>query len=100
MIMPVIAEIVGSFIFISVILNLTTADNGIVTALCIGLTLSAVIWFAMKASLGSMNPAVTLGLFLRGNLDGTTALAYVIAELIGAVLAFMWWKHVTGSKKK
>lgn len=98
MIVPILAEIIGSFIFISVILNLTTKDNGIVTALAIGLALAAVIWFTSKASLGSMNPAVTLGLFLRGNLDGTTALAYVIAELIGAILAFMWWKQVSSNK--
>lgn len=99
MIVPVLAEIIGTFIFVTVILNLTTTDNGIFTAVAIGLTLAAVIYFASKASLGSMNPAVTLGLFLRGNLDGTTALAYVIAELIGAVLAFMWWKQVTSKKK-
>ena len=99
MLMPLFAEIIGSFIFIAVILNLTTTDNGVVAALCIGITLSVVVWFSMNASLGAMNPAVTLALFLRGNIDGTTSIAYVVAQLLGAVLAFVWWKNTAGAKK-
>ena len=94
---PFLAELLGSFIFISVILNVTQIDNGIATALCIGLTLSVVIWFAMNASLGAMNPAVTLSLFMRGDLDGMTASAYVGAQVFAGVLAFLWWKHTSPS---
>ena len=82
---PFLAELIGTFIFVSVILNVTQIDNGVATALCIGLTLSVVVWFAMNASLGAMNPAVTLSLFLRGDLDGYTASSYVVAQFIASL---------------
>jgi aquaporin Z len=94
MILPFFAELIGTFIFLAVILNLTANDNGIVTALCIGLTLAGVVWFASKASLGSMNPAVTLALFLRGNIDAGSMCVYWVAEILGALLAFFWFKQV------
>ena len=92
---PFLAELIGTFIFVSVILNVTQIDNGVATALCIGLTLSVVVWFAMNASLGAMNPAVTLSLFLRGDLDGYTASSYVVAQFIAGFAAYVWWKHTS-----
>ena len=60
-----------------------------------GRTVSVVVWFAMNASLGAMNPAVTLSLFMRGDLDGYTASSYVVAQFIAGFAAYIWWKHTS-----
>lgn len=93
----VVAEILGSFFFISVILATAGTEHG---PLAIGLALSVAIWAFSKVSAGSFNPAVSVALFLRGVLDAPTTAAYVIAEVIGAILAFIWWKNTIGTKKR
>ena len=37
----------------------------------------------MNISGGHMNPAVTLGIWIAGKIDALTALAYVVAQLVG-----------------
>jgi glycerol uptake facilitator-like aquaporin len=94
----ILAEALGSFFFVSVIL--ATAGVEVMAPLVIGLALAISIYFTSKASMGSMNPIVTVALALTGKLDIPTSAVYIIAELIGAVLAVMWWKFVHGTKKK
>lgn len=94
----ILAEALGSFFFVSVIL--ATAGVEVMAPLVIGLALTIAIYFTSKASMGSMNPIVTVALALTGKLDVPTSAVYIIAELIGAVLAVMWWKMTLGSKKK
>ena len=89
-----LSELIGTFVFISVILSFTTIDNGINTALCIGLTLAVAIWFTCKASLGALNPAVSLALFLRGDLDATKLIVYTLAQILAAFLALAWWQQI------
>jgi aquaporin Z len=93
MIPAILAEILGTFFFISVIL--ATGE-----ALSIGAALAVAIWAFSKVSAGSFNPAVTLALLLRGSLDTPTAIAYIIAEVIGGILAYIWWKSTIGASKK
>ena len=93
MLPAVLAEILGTFFFISVIL--ATGE-----ALSIGAALAVAIWAFSKVSAGSFNPAVSIVLFLKGALDSQTTAAYVIAEVIGGILAFLWWKNTIGAKKR
>jgi aquaporin Z len=78
-------ELVGTFIFLSVIL--ITGE-----AIPIGLTLAAMIYWGSKISGGAFNPAVTLALYLNKKLTNVQLVGYMIAQFIGAILAFYFFK--------
>ena len=99
MLTTVLAETLGTFFFVSVILASTSLKDALMVPLVIGLALTISIYFTSKASLGAMNPVVALSLLLRGDLDLPTTAVYIVAEVLGAVLAFVWWKLVWGKKK-
>lgn len=95
MLRALLAEFIGAFFFISVILVITSQYPGnIFVPIVIGLALALAIYFVSAASLGSFNPAVTLALYSRGDLSGNMAVLYIIAEIFGAMLAFVWWSYI------
>jgi aquaporin Z len=91
MIDKIIAEIIGTAVFFSCILA-----YGEPIPIVIGL-LAAIYAFG-KVSGGNFNPAVSFMLFLKGDLPMNTFITYVLAQLVGATLALLWWKN-TMSKK-
>jgi aquaporin Z len=86
MITKLLAETLGTLFFFSCILN-----NGQPLAIATGLLAS--IYAFGKVSGGNFNPAVSFMLFIKGDLDFSTFISYTIAQLIGAVLAFTWFKE-------
>lgn len=95
MLRALLAEFIGTFFFISVILIVTWKYPGnILVPFVVGLALALGIYFAISASLGSLNPAVTLALYSRGDLSGNMAILYMIAEFFGAMLAFVCWSYM------
>jgi len=78
-------ELVGTFLFLSVILM--TGE-----AIPIGITLAAMIYWGGKISGGAFNPAVSLALYLNKKLNMTQLLGYIIAQFIGAFLAFTFFR--------
>lgn len=93
MLHALLAEFLGTFIFVSIILFVTSMYPGNITVpLIIGLGLALSIYFALSASLGSLNPAVTMALYARGDLTGLTAIMYVVAEILGALFAYILWR--------
>ena len=95
-----LVELVGTFLFLYVILNVSNVKNGIkgfttdptLGALTIALTLLAVIFAFGAISGGNFNPAVSFAKYLDGTLDMTTAGGYMVAQLIGAVGAFYFFQ--------
>lgn len=83
--MKYLVELIGTFIFLSVIL--ITGE-----AIPIGITLAAMIYWGGKISGGAFNPAVTLALYLNKKLTNVQLIGYMIAQFIGAVLAFYFFK--------
>lgn len=88
----IIVEGVGTFLFIFVALGsaLTaeTSDAGLIrVALATGLALVVLIPTFAPVSGAHFNPAVTFGVWLTGNIDGRRALAYVLGQCMGAILA-------------
>jgi aquaporin Z len=55
--------------------------------LAIGSVLMVMIYAGGHISGGHFNPAVTLAVLMRGKIDRTDALYYVVAQIIGAVAA-------------
>ena len=88
-----IAELIGTYILVGIgsltIVAAVTTQAPIlaVVPFGFGLGLLAAIVAVGHISGGHYNPAVTLGAFLDRRIGSTEALAYVVAQVIGAVLA-------------
>lgn len=65
-----------------------TADGGLalaICAMCAGLALFVTITIFTPVSGGHLNPAVTLAFLLRHEISGRDALAYGLAQTVGAI---------------
>ncbi|KAH7420472.1 hypothetical protein KP509_13G009300 [Ceratopteris richardii] len=65
-------------------------------AVCHGLALFVTVAISANISGGHVNPAVTFGLFIGGNISLFKGIVYWIAQLVGAVVACLLLKVVTG----
>lgn len=93
MIAEVIAEAAGTAVFLSVLLMYG------VSPIAISIGLLAAIYAFGKVSGGHFNPAISFLMYVKGDIDFAKSVIYVIAQLIGALLALLWWKYTMGSKK-
>ncbi len=89
---PCVAEMVGTFYlcFIGAGAICTDADSkiGLVgIALAHGLALSIGVSATMGISGGHLNPAVSIALYVTKKIDATKMVAYIIAQMAGAILA-------------
>lgn len=91
MLPALVAEFVGSFVFFVVIL--ATGMPIAIAAALLGL-----IYFAGHVSGGNFNPAVSVMMMMRGDLNLINGMAYILVQLLAAVLAFLWYKK-TGKLK-
>ena len=90
-----IAEAVGTFLFFfvgmgAVVLGSHTGDGSgglIGVAFALGLALAVMVSALGAVSGGHFNPAVTFGVWITGRIEPARAGLYVIAQLVGAVLA-------------
>jgi aquaporin Z len=86
-----IAELVGTFVLVfagcgsAVIAGDVIGNSGI--ALAFGLSLFALVPAIGPISGAHLNPAVTAALLIVGKIHPTHALAYVIAQILGSILA-------------
>jgi len=88
------SEILGTFIFLSVIIITVSnkvSDN--MAWLKIGLALGVAILLVGGISGGHLNPAVSTMFYMNGNIDFMTLLYYIIAQLIGATLAYLFYYY-------
>ena len=93
----VIAEAAGTFLFFFVGMGAAaiTAPAGgaqtgaglVTVALAHGLVLAVLVSALAAVSGAHFNPAVTFGVWISGHLPARRAVAYVLAQLIGALLA-------------
>ncbi len=90
---PLAAETLGTLLFVflgagSVVMNAATGGGlgplGI--GLAHGIGMAVIVSATMSISGGHMNPAVTFAIALAGKIDWRSAAAYVVAQLVGAVL--------------
>src|SRR3954447_5956080 len=86
-----IAEAVGTFVLVfggvgtAVIAGDKVGNLGV--AFAFGLSLLAMAYAIGPVSGCHINPAVSLGLFLRGKIDAAELLRYWVAQVVGAVIA-------------
>jgi len=75
-------EFIGSFFLVFTI----STSNGILAPLAIGFILMCLIFMGGHISGAHYNPAVSLGVFLRKNLEVKEILFYVMAQLLGGTI--------------
>ena len=89
-----VAEFIGTFTLIFIGVGAIAADhatNGALgltgIALAHGLAIAVMVSATAAISGGHLNPAVTLGLLAAGKVRGGTALSYIVAQCLGAIVA-------------
>jgi aquaporin Z len=83
-----IAEFIGTF-FLVLTIGCTGigAGAGVIAPLAIGAALMVMVFAGGHISGGHYNPAVTVGVFIRGKVNGADVLPYMVAQLAGAAIA-------------
>jgi glycerol uptake facilitator-like aquaporin len=87
------AEGLGTFFFLGVIL----ASGGNVLTIAIGL--AAAVYLVSQFSSAHLNSTVTLMLLAKGDITVTKALAYIVVQIIGGLLALLWYTNTVGLVK-
>jgi len=92
-----IAEFIGTF-FLVLTIGCAVIGNGAgaLAPLAIGSALMVMIYAGGHVSGGHFNPAVTLGVWLRGKCEAKDVGPYMIFQIIGAVLAAFAVKFLKG----
>ena len=81
-----LAEALATFLFVLAIIAAVNSGNPL-TPLAIGFTLAVLVYATGHISGAHLNPAVSVGVFLRGGLSVADFIAYLIAQLVGGALA-------------
>ena len=97
-----LVEIILTFVFTTVILGVTDKkENGHVTGIVIGLSLTLVHLFGIPFTGTSVNPARSLApAVLQGGDALSQVWVFIVAPIIGAVIAGLFYTLVLKSDKK
>jgi aquaporin Z len=92
-----IAEFIGTF-FLVLTVGCTVIEHGAgpLAPLAIGSALMVMIFAGGHISGGHFNPAVTLGVWLRGKCEAKDVVPYMVFQVMGAVLAGFIVKFLKG----
>ena len=92
-----IAEFIGTF-FLVLTIGCTVVGNGAgaLAPLAIGSALMVMIFAGGHISGGHFNPAVTLGVWLRGKCEAKDVAPYMVAQIVAGVLAALAVKFLKG----
>lgn len=83
-----VAEAIGTFFLVFTVGQVVLEPGaGDLAPIAIGLVLAIMIYATGHVSGGHLNPAVTLGVFLRGKATAADLVGYWIAQLLAGVLA-------------
>ena len=85
-----IVEFIGTF-FLVLTIGCTgiAAPAGVIAPLAIGAVLMVMVYAGGHISVGHFNPAVSLGVWMRGRLETKDVLPYFIAQALGAAGAVL-----------
>src|SRR4029453_13882279 len=83
-----IAEFIGTFFLVLTIgCTVVGAGTGVIAPLAIGAALMGMVYAGGHISGGHYNPAVTLGILIRGKVQPADVVPYWIAQFAGATVA-------------
>ncbi len=92
-----VMEFIGTF-FLVFTVGCTVVGNGAgsMAPLAIGAALMVMVFAGGHISGGHYNPAVTLGVWLRGKCDAADVAPYILSQVIGAAFAAMAVRYLKG----
>jgi aquaporin Z len=83
-----VTEFIGTFFLVLTIgMSVINGGSGVIPPLAIGSVLMVMIFAGGHISGGHYNPAVTLGVWLRGKCEAKDVAPYMIFQIMGALLA-------------
>ncbi len=92
-----IVEFIGTFFLVLTIgCTVIHGGGGVIPPLAIGSALMVMIFAGGHISGGHFNPAVTLGVWLRGRCDTKDVLPYWLFQVVGAIVAAIAVKYLRG----
>lgn len=90
-----LTELIGTFFLVFTVgCTVIGGGAGVIPPLAIGAALMVMIFAGGHVSGGHYNPAVTLGVWIRGRCDTKDVAPYWISQVIGATLAAMAVKYL------
>lgn len=90
-----LTELIGTF-FLVFVIGMTAVSGLAAAPLAIGSVLMVMVYMGGHVSGAHYNPAVTVSVYLRGAMERSDVLPYVVAQLAGAVVAALLVVIVTG----
>src|SRR5262249_47034971 len=98
MIGKLVVEAIGTFFLVFTIgQTVKGPDPATLAPLAIGSALMVMVYAGGHYSGGHYNPAVTLGVTLRGKMTWAEAIPYMVAQVIGAIVAAGLVLYIKGS---
>jgi aquaporin Z len=95
-----ITELIGTFFLVLTVgCTVIGGGAGVIPPLAIGAALMVMIFAGGHVSGGHYNPAVTLGVWLRGRCAAADVVPYMLSQIVGAVLAAFAVKLLTCGAK-
>ena len=91
-----LTELIGTF-FLVFTIGMTAVTGLAAAPIVIGCTLMVMVYMGGHVSGAHYNPAVSVAVFLRGALDGSEVVPYIVAQILGALLAGGAVLVITGS---
>lgn len=82
-----LVELIGTFFLVLTIILTVNGTAGNLAPIAIGSILMVMIYAGGHISGGHFNPAVTLGVWIRGKCSTSDVPGYMIAQLLGGVIA-------------
>jgi aquaporin Z len=83
-----VAEFIGTFFLVLTIgCTVIGGGTGVIPPLAIGAALMVMIFAGGHISGGHYNPAVTLGVLIRGKVKAADVVPYIVVQILGAVVA-------------
>jgi glycerol uptake facilitator-like aquaporin len=95
-----LAEVIGTFVLVLVVLNVSRYGLPFFTAIGAGVAVAAFYSIFATVSGGNFNPAITLGLFSIRKLTFVRTIGYLVAQAVGALLAWQFYEYITGRTLK
>jgi glycerol uptake facilitator-like aquaporin len=92
-----LAEFIGTFVFLGVIItsgHATSRSNDALTWIKIGLALSVAILLVGFVSGGQLNPAVSLMLYMNKDITMEKMGFSICGQLLGAVMAYFYYQFI------
>lgn len=101
LLIAIVIEVILTFIFVTAILGVTSkSENSSISGLVIGGTLTLVHLIGIAFTGTSVNPARSFGpALLQGGDALTQSWVFIVAPLIGALLAALFYKYVLSNEK-